>query len=118
MNNEKAETISKTVHEVNRAYCAGLGDHSQPAWEDAPVWQQRSIIAGIMALLNNPAQTPEEGHSNWMSFKERDGWKYGPVKCPEKKEHPCMVPYENLPSSQRAKDSIFRSVVLGMAGLF
>lgn len=118
MTDHDVERIAKTVHEVNRAYCAGLGDHSQLAWEDAPVWQQRSVIAGIMALLGNPSQTPEAGHANWMSIKNRDGWKCGPVKCPEKKEHPCMVPYENLPSSQRAKDTIFRSVVLGMANLF
>ena len=32
--------------------------------------------------------------------EEADGWKYGPVKDPEKKEHPCFVPYDDLPPSR------------------
>lgn len=39
------------------------------------------------------------------------GWKYGPVKDPERKEHPCFVPYDGLPPEQRAKDYLFRAVV-------
>jgi len=40
-----------------------------------------------------------------------DGWKYGPVKDVEKKEHPCCVEYHELPVDQKAKDFIFRAVV-------
>ena len=28
-----------------------------------------------------------------------------------KKEHPCFVPYEELPTEQKAKDFLFRGVV-------
>jgi hypothetical protein len=44
-----------------------------------------------------------------------DGWKYGPVKDPEKKEHPCFVPYDRLPTEQKAKDYIFGAVVKSLA---
>lgn len=37
---------------------------------------------------------------------------------PEKKQHPCMVPYAELPPEQKAKDSIFVGVVRAMAGAF
>jgi len=40
---------------------------------------------------------PEKSHESWMKVKEIDGWKWGPVKDPEKKEHPCMVPFSELP---------------------
>ena len=46
-----------------------------------------------------------------MKEKEDTGWKHGPVKDPEKKEHPCMVPFADLPVDQQAKDFIFMSVV-------
>ena len=54
---------------------------------------------------------PEASHISWMKQKAEDGWVYGPVKDPEKKQHPCMVPFDQLPIDQQAKDFIFRSIV-------
>ncbi|MGA2153889.1 MAG: RyR domain-containing protein [Bryobacteraceae bacterium] len=50
-------------------------------------------------------------HEAWLSDKLRDGWKFGPVKDPTKKEHPCMVPYSELPLEQRIKDHLLKAVV-------
>ena len=50
-------------------------------------------------------------HEVWFSEKEKDGWHYGPIKDPDKKEHPSMVPYEMLPAVEKAKDTIFLTVV-------
>jgi len=33
------------------------------------------------------------------------------VKDPEKKQHPCFVPYDELPIQQRRKDALFVSIV-------
>lgn len=43
--------------------------------------------------------------------KKAAGWKYGSEKDPEKKEHPCFLPYEELTDAQKAKDAIFVAVV-------
>lgn len=56
------EQIAKTAHELNKAYCASLGDHSQPSWEDAPDWQKDSAIRGVQFHLNNPTAGPEASH--------------------------------------------------------
>lgn len=103
------EACARAAHEANRAYCLALGDNSQPAWEAAPEWQKSSARNGVRGAIagNNPKQS----HEAWMAEKLANGWKFGPVKDAEKKEHPCMVPYEELPAEQRAKDSIFLSVV-------
>jgi hypothetical protein len=50
-------------------------------------------------------------HTNWLRDKIKDGWKYGPVKNSEKKEHPCMVLYNELPPEQKNKDYLFRAIV-------
>lgn len=103
--------IARVAHEINRAYCASLGDASQPAWEDAPEWQKASALAGVDMHLANPDATPEQSHESWLAQKSAEGWKYGPVKDAEKKEHPCFLPYADLPAEQKAKDYLFRGVV-------
>jgi hypothetical protein len=103
--------IARTCHEVNRAYCSSLGDNSQPAWADAPAWQRESAIAGVEAALADATRTPAQSHEGWSAQKVADGWVYGPVKDPAAKTHPCLVPYADLPESQKTKDALFLSVV-------
>lgn len=102
--------IAKICHNVNRAYCESIGDNSQPTWEEAPEWQRNSAIDGVRFHLGNEV-TPEDSHSNWCKQKIEDGWVYGEVKDPELKEHPCLVPYRQLPPEQRTKDYLFKAVV-------
>jgi hypothetical protein len=117
MNEKNLQLIAKTCHEANRAYCQSIGDNSQPSWEDAPDWQKDSAINGVKFHLANPGATPENSHECWMAQKVQEGWVFGPEKNPEKKEHPCMVPYNELPQEQRSKDYIFRSIIHAMASL-
>ena len=107
----KALSIAMICHGINAAYCQSLGDNSQPTWEDAPEWQKQSAIVGVEMHLANPDATPEQSHQSWYKQKEAEGWKYGEVKDPELKEHPCFLPYEELPQEQKAKDYLFRAVV-------
>lgn len=108
--------IAKVAHEVNRAYCLATGDNSQPTWGEAPEWQKNSAIAGVNAHIGNPGMTPEDSHKSWLELKKEEGWRYGEIKDVEKKEHPCFLPYEELPTSQRVKDYLFKAVVGSLAG--
>lgn len=105
------EDIAKVCHEANRAYCESIGDTSQVPWEQAPDWQKQSAISGVGFHLAHPEVTPEMSHEEWVRHKEREGWVYGPVKDAAKKEHPCLVAYNELPIEQRLKDSLFLAVV-------
>ena len=108
MNNEQ---IARVCHEVNRAYCQALGDNSQPAWEDAPKWQQDSALLGVNLHVMNPQAGVTASHESWMAQKVAEGWVYGEIKDPVAKTHHCIVPYEQLPREQQAKDYLFRGVV-------
>ena len=105
------EQIAKVCHEVNRAYCQALGDNSQPAWEDAPDWQKSSAVNGVEYHVAHPEAGPQHSHECWLAEKRAAGWKWGPEKSVNEKEHPCMVPFDELPKEQQAKDFIFRAVV-------
>ena len=111
---KKVEDIARVCHETNRAYCATIGDASQTSWEDAPQWQRDSAVNGVRFALANPGAPASASHDNWFEVKHKDGWKYGPVKNIETKEHPCMVCYANLPLEQRIKDHLFQGVVKAM----
>jgi hypothetical protein len=103
--------IARVCHETNRAYCVGLGDLSQLSWDDAPEWQRESCIKGVEFCLENPAAPPSANHDSWLKVKKEEGWKYGEVKDVEKKEHPCYVPYKELPNEQKTKDYLFKAVI-------
>ena len=70
-----------------------------------------SALAGVDMHLANPDATPEASHESWLAQKIKDGWKYGPEKDAEKKLHPCICEYAELPVEQKAKDYLFRAVV-------
>lgn len=55
----------------------------------------------------NGFSSAEEAHNSWLRDYERLGWKYGRVYDPDKKVHPDMVPFNELPKSERDKDEIF-----------
>lgn len=102
------------THESNRAYCEALGDTSQVSWAEAPQWQRDSAIAGVAAKRANPEMTAADQHESWFAHKIADGWVYGEVKDADAKTHPCMVPYDQLPAAQRAKDHIFGAICKAM----
>lgn len=105
------EIIARICHEVNRQWCAFNGDHSQPAWEDAPEWARTSAINGVAFHRANPDAGDAASHNSWMAEKLADGWQFGLVKDPSIKRHPCIVPFEELPRDQQFKDRLFRTVV-------
>ena len=105
------EDIARTCHEANRSLCVAYNDFSQKHWVDCPEWQKQSAINGVEFHLSNPDVTPATCHENWSKFKVDEGWVYGEEKSEEKKTHPCLVPYEQLPEFQKLKDHLFGSII-------
>lgn len=114
---ELITTAAAAAHEANRILCRALGDDSQPSWDDAPEWQKSSSVTGVKMIAENPETTPEGLHASWLAQKRDEGWKWGAVKDPEKKEHPCFIPYDQLPAAQQLKDHMFGIVVRAVLGV-
>ena len=111
------EDVARVCHEANRAFCEAIGDQSQKPWESASLWQRNSAIEGVRFRLANPDASPAAQHDAWTADKVADGWTYNPVKDPALKQHPCLVPFDELPPEQRAKDVLFVAVVAALAPL-
>jgi hypothetical protein len=112
------EQIAKVAHEINKAYCESIGDHSQKSWHEAEQWQRESAINGVNFSILNPEAPASAQHDAWMKDKINDGWQYGKLKDPAKKEHPCLVPYGLLPTEQKSKDYLFKQVVASLIPYF
>ena len=105
------EMIARMCHAANRNWCRENGDFSQERWHEAPEWQRQSAIDGVKFHLANPDASDSASHDAWMSHKLADGWTYGEVKDADAKTHPCIVPFDQLPPEQQAKDRLFRAIV-------
>jgi hypothetical protein len=108
--------IAFVAHETNRKFCQSIGDYSQLQWCFAPTWQKHAAMHGVQSQLESLSKTgeclsPSDSHADWMRNKLADGWKYGPVKDVEIKEHPCLMPYNQLPFEERIKDHLFTGIV-------
>lgn len=108
-----ARDIAKICHEVNSAYVGFVEGKRPPMWHDLSPELQDSGIAGVEAAADFGV-TPEKQHEEWVADKLAHGWTYGEVKDEEKKTHPCLVPYDQLPDTQKVKDHLFVAVVHAM----
>ena len=43
-------------------------------------------------------------HEVWSAGRIADGWTYGKSRDDELKQHPCLVPYEDLPENEKHYD--------------
>lgn len=103
--------IAKIAYEVNRTYCSAIGDFISKPWGTVKPDIKATCINRVESCRANKDITPEESHINWMGHKLQNGWVYGESKDEEKKIHPNLVPYRDLPVQQKAKYSIFKGLV-------
>ncbi|HXR38982.1 MAG TPA: RyR domain-containing protein [Terracidiphilus sp.] len=61
------------------------------------------LSAELECLLERLA---ENAHEVWAERRFADGWKPGSERNDELKHHPCLVPYHELPESEKSYDRI------------
>lgn len=55
-------------------------------------------------LLELTEQLAENIHDLWAAGRMEEGWTYGPSRDDSARTHPCLVPYDALPESEKAYD--------------
>jgi len=46
----------------------------------------------------------EKIHEKWMQKRIEEGWTFGPERNDTKKQNPCLIPYHDLPDSEKEYD--------------
>ncbi len=55
-------------------------------------------------ILELTEKIAENVHEVWASGRIAEGWTYGETRDDEKKTTPCLVPYSELPESEKEYD--------------
>lgn len=78
-------------------------------WESETRELRDGVIANVAYARDGV--TTAALHEAWVRDKLAHGWTLGPVKDPQAKTHPCMLPYGELPDWQRDKNRLFVAIV-------
>ena len=63
--------------------------------DDIELGQELEVLVEAMA---------KNVHDVWAQTRIEQGWSYGSTRDDEKKLHPCLVSYEDLPESEKEYD--------------
>jgi ryanodine receptor 2 len=55
-------------------------------------------------LLQLTERLAEHNHDLWARRRMSEGWRYGAERDDARKEHPCLIPYDRLPESEKEYD--------------
>jgi len=71
-------------------------------YQPKPIDTSNIELSGDLHELTE--QLAENTHDNWAIQRLEDGWTYGLKRDDEKKQHPCLVPYAELPEAEKEYD--------------
>ena len=74
-----------------------MKDYSPKPIETSDVELSKDLLDLTEKLAGNT-------HEVWAKRRFEEGWKFGLVRDDDKKTNPCLVPYEELPESEKEYD--------------
>ncbi|MFB3819900.1 MAG: RyR domain-containing protein [Candidatus Methylomirabilales bacterium] len=72
------------------------------SYEPQPIDADGITLGPALEALTE--QLARSTHDTWARQRLQDGWRYGPERDDGRKEHPGLVPYEELPDSEKEYD--------------
>ncbi len=71
-------------------------------YQPKPIVTSNVTLPEELLLLTE--RIAENTHDVWATGRIKEGWKYGPVRDDNNKTNPCLVPYDELPDSEKEYD--------------
>ena len=118
MPSERYDLYERIVQAAIREYTDSPLCWDLPQWE----WARANYVSterlrhGMMLRdANGPGLPYDAARNMWLRQMEADGWRYGPVGSVENKEHPWMIPYEDLPVDEKIRHRLRAGVADAMS---
>ena len=106
----KNEVIAKITHAVDRIIRASMGQTILP-WDRHEAGLKTEWRAKIGALKGSDSITPQMRHESWAQDMIKAGWVQGDKVDHDKKTHPSICSYEDLPEQVHLLDEVFVAIV-------
>jgi len=81
-----------------------------PMYTPQPLDTSRVELSGPQRQLIE--RLAANAHDVWAQKRIADGWRLGPARDDAAKTHPCLVPYAELPESEKDYDRVLVEQVL------
>jgi len=104
-NDEIWATFERMQGEIAREIRVMLGEGQY----DQRIFTAEERARRVEAMKRCAAQstTDADRHESWMQMHVDQGWTWGPEFRPDIKQHPNLLPWDELPASTRSKAQIF-----------
>ena len=104
------DMAARAAHEVNRSWNNMISSYVDPSWEELSEQAKQTSRNAVIGIVTNDFNA-EGTHTAWVAEKKSQGWTFGEVKDSEKKTHPCLVAWGDLPIEFRVKDELWVDTV-------
>jgi ryanodine receptor 2 len=81
-----------------------INERSMDSRKYIPQPMDTSAVELPEELTSLVEQMAKNVHDVWAQGRINAGWTYGAVRDDAKKTHPCLVPYDELPESEKEYD--------------
>lgn len=71
-------------------------------YKPTPISTSDVILSDEISLLTE--RLAENTHDIWALSRIKEGWVYGKSRNDDLKTHPCLIPYDKLPESEKEYD--------------
>src|SRR4051812_29434358 len=71
-------------------------------YKPQPIETDSIVLPAELAALTE--RLAENAHDLWAAQRAAQGWTYGTQRDDAKKLHPCLIPYDQLPESEKEYD--------------
>jgi hypothetical protein len=105
-NFQRLDVIAELGWQAHIAWERIIGEQSKPDWSALSNLQQRTIADSVRWLVDHPTSSVAAQHDAWRARKTFD----------EYKDHPNMVPFDDLPFSQQMKARLWRHIIFAVLG--
>ena len=104
-------------HAFNLGHQAVAGDDmpAQP-WPYLPRSSREVTVAAVARIRHGGVTTARQHHEHWYRTMTGRGYTWGERKDHERKTHPAMLPWKQLPERYREKARMFVLITRGLLG--
>jgi len=109
--------VAIACHDVGRTLATHTGRNELPFWGDLSESQRNLTLAWVKHRIAFPDSSVSEQHRLWCEATAKDGWTHGEAFSKEKKIHPLLVDFSNLPVEERYRFLFFGQTVAVMVAV-